>query len=78
MTLSFCPISFYNEPKKFFSTKLQKAIARSNTVSNLYEKLYEDNVLGKVSDKRFAELSHKYETERMDLKAKITDLRLKV
>lgn len=61
--------------KKFLETELQKAIARSNTVSQLYEKLYEDNVIGKVSDEWFVELSHKYEKERMDLKAKIADTR---
>lgn len=64
--------------KKFLETELQKAIARSNTVSQLYEKLYEDNVIGKVSDEWFVELSHKYEKERMDLKAKIADIRHKI
>lgn len=61
--------------KKFLESELQKAIARSNMVSQLYEKLYEDNVIGKVSDEWFVELSHKYEKERMDLKAKIADTR---
>ena len=30
--------------------ELQKAMARIDTVSRLYEKLYEDNATGKVSD----------------------------
>lgn len=64
--------------KKFLESELQKAIARSGTVSQLYEKLYEDNVIGKVSDEWFAELSHKYEKERMDLKAKIADTQYKI
>ena len=64
--------------KKFLELELQKAIARSGTVSQLYEKLYEDNVIGKVSDEWFVELSHKYEKERMDLKAKIADTRHKI
>ena len=64
--------------KKFLESELQKAIARSNTVSQLYKKLYEDNVIGKVSDEWFVELSHKYEKERMDLKAKIADTRHKI
>lgn len=64
--------------KKFLESELQKAIARSGTVSQLYEKLYEDNVVGKVSDEWFVELSHKYEKERMDLKAKIADTRHKI
>lgn len=64
--------------KKFLESELQKAIARSGTVSQLYENLYEDNVIGKVSDEWFIELSHKYEKERMDLKAKIADTRYKI
>lgn len=64
--------------KKFLETELQKAIARSGTVSQLYEKLYEDNVIGKVNDEWFVELSHKYEKERMDLRAKIADTRHKI
>ena len=64
--------------KKFLESELQKAIARSGMVSQLYEKLYEDNVIGKVSDEWFVELSHKYEKERMDLKAKIADTRHKI
>ena len=64
--------------KKFLESELQKALTRSNTVSQLYEKLYEDNVIGKVSDEWFIELSHKYEKERMDLKAKIADTRYKI
>jgi len=64
--------------KKFLESELQKAITRSNMVSQLYEKLYEDNVIGKVSDEWFVELSHKYEKERMDLKAKIADTRHKI
>lgn len=64
--------------KKFLESELQKAIARSGTVLQLYEKLYEDNVIGKVSDEWFVELSHKYEKERMDLKAKIADTQYKI
>ena len=57
---------------------LQKAVVRNDTVSRLYEKLYEDNATGKVSDEWFMQLSHKYETERLELKAKITGLRRKL
>lgn len=47
-------------------------------MSRLYEKLYEDNAVGKVSDEWFMQLSHEYETERMELKAKIKTLREKL
>ena len=46
-----------------------KAELRLETVIKLYEKLYEDNAIGKVSDEWFSELSHKYEVERLELKS---------
>ena len=58
--------------------ELQKAMTRNDTVSRLYEKFYEDNAIGKVSDEWFMQLSHKYEVERMELKSKITALRKKL
>ena len=64
--------------QKHDEEELQKAIVRNDTVSQLYEKLYEDNATGKVSDEWFMQLSHKYETERLELKAKIKTLRQKL
>ncbi|MCH5170444.1 MAG: recombinase family protein [Oscillospiraceae bacterium] len=57
---------------------LQKAITRNDTVLRLYEKLYEDNATGKVNDEWFMQLSHKYEVERLELKATIAALRKKL
>ena len=57
--------------KKLIEAELQKAIVRNERVAGLYEKLYEDNAEGKVTDEWFMQLSHKYEVERMELKAKI-------
>ncbi len=64
--------------QKHNESELQKAIVRNDTVLQLYEKLYEDNAMGKVSDEWFIQLSHKYEVERMELKARISDLRNKL
>ena len=61
--------------QKQAETDLQKAVVRNDTVSRLYEKLYEDNASGKVTDEWFMSLSHKYEVERMELKEKIAELR---
>ena len=61
--------------KKQLEDELQKAIARNETVLKLYEKVYEDNATGKVTDEFFMQLSHRYEVERMELKSKIADMR---
>ena len=68
---------FYDE-KKHLEEQLQKAIVRQQTVASLYEKLYEDNATGKVTDEWFTHMSHKYEVERAELKVKIFNLREKV
>ena len=61
--------------KKTAEAELQRAITRNEAVMKLYEKLYEDNANGKVTDEWFMSLSHKYEIERMELKEKIAELR---
>ena len=38
--------------------ELQKAMTRNDTVSRLYEKLYEDNATGKVSDEWFMQVDY--------------------
>ncbi len=64
--------------RKLLERELQTAIARQQTVSNLYAKVYEDNVSGRVTDEWFMELSHKYEVERVELKAKIAEMRTRL
>ena len=66
------------EETRYLEGELQKALARQQKVANLYEKLYEDNAEGKVTDEWFTHMSHKYELERTELKGKISDLRHKL
>lgn len=64
--------------QKYLEEELCKSVARNEKVSGLYEKLYEDNASGKVTDEWFMQLSHKYEVERMELKAKIAELQKRI
>ena len=66
------------EERRHAEATLQKSVSRMETVARLYEKVYEDNATGKVTDEWFMQLSHKYEVERMELKEKITLLREKL
>jgi len=61
--------------ERLLQDTLQKAIVRNEEVAKLYERVYEDNVNGKVTDEWFMQLSHKYEVERLELKEKIAELR---
>ena len=61
------------DEKKHLESELQKATARNEKVLHLYEKIFEDNDEGKVTDEMFMAMSHKYEVERMELKEKNYD-----
>ena len=54
--------------------QLQKDEYRSKEIDTIIQKLYEDNLLGKISDKRFVKLSQSYEEEQHQLQASISDL----
>lgn len=58
--------------------ELRKAKQRKELVATLYEKLYEDNATGKVTDEWYSHMSLKYEVERVELKAKIEELERKL
>ena len=65
----------HRQERSYANAELQKALCRMEDLTRLYERLYEDNVSGKVTDEWFLQLSHKYEVERMDLKTKTARLR---
>ena len=62
--------------QKYLSEEIQKASVRIKDVERLYERLYEDNVNGKVTDGWYMQLSTKYEKERDELQAKIREFRM--
>ena len=64
--------------RKAAESALAAATARSQELLRLYERVYEDNVNGKVTDDWFMRLSHKYEIEQEELKKQMFDLRNKI
>ena len=54
--------------------QLQKDEQRSKEIDTIIQKLYEDNLLGKISDERFMKLSQSYEEEQKQLQTSISDL----
>ncbi|HEM2910817.1 recombinase family protein [Streptococcus suis] len=54
--------------------QLQKDELRSKEIDTIIQKLYEDNLFGKISDDRFVKLSQSYEDEQKQLQASILDL----
>jgi len=54
---------------------LKQAEKRIAELDDLFARLYEDNISGKISDERFAILSERYETEQKTLKDTVKDLK---
>ena len=61
--------------EKYLKTELERLMSRNAKVERNYEKLYEDNMDGKVTDEWFMHMSRKYEEERIELRAKISKFR---
>ena len=60
--------------RKVLENALSLAEARSKELLRLYERVYEDNVNGKITDERFMQLSNKYDTEQAELKKQIANI----
>ena len=54
---------------------LAKADTRIAELDRIISRLYEDNVIGKLSDERFIKMSHDYELEQSNLKSMAEVLR---
>ena len=59
--------------QKHLEAVIQKSQSRMKKVEVFFEKLYEKNISGEVTDEWFMLQSQKYGEERMELKAKIAD-----
>lgn len=55
--------------------ELDNLLARDKELDTLFERIYEDNVAGKISDERFAKLSKKYEEEQAGLDGRVKILK---
>ena len=64
----------FNKDNKRQQLQLQKDEYRSKEIDSIIQKLYEDNLLGKISDERFVKLSRSYEEEQKQLQTSISDL----
>ena len=64
--------------RKLKEKELRTLLARDEELDGLFERIYEDNVSGKLSDDRFAKMSRRYEDEQKELAGKIKKLRSEI
>lgn len=55
--------------------ELEQAQTRVRKLDAIIQRLYEDNVEGKISDERFAKMSENYESEQKSLERRIIEIR---
>ena len=58
--------------------ELDALLARDRELDTLFERLYEDNVSGKIDDARFAKMAKRYEQEQGENAGRIKTMRLEV
>ena len=64
--------------RKLKEKELKTLLARDDELDGLFERIYEDNVPGKLSNDRFAKMSRRYEDEQKELAEKIKKLRSEI
>ena len=64
--------------RKLKEKELRTLLARDEELDGLFERIYEDNVSGKLSDDRFAKMSRRYEDEQKELAEKMKKLRSEI
>lgn len=64
----------FSKDNKRQQLQLQKDEHRSEEIDSIIQKLYEDNLLSKISDERFVKLSRSYEEEQKQLQTSISGL----
>ncbi|MGI6663828.1 MAG: DUF4368 domain-containing protein [Christensenellaceae bacterium] len=55
--------------------ELEQAQARIAKLDEIIQKLYEDNIEGKISDERFTKMTANYEAEQQTLEKRVTELK---
>ena len=64
--------------RKLKEKELKALLARDEELDGLFERIYEDNVSGKLSEERFLKMSRRYEDEQKELAEKIKALRTEI
>ena len=55
--------------------ELEQSQARIKKLDEIIQRLYEDNIEGKISDERFAKMTANYEAEQQNLESRVAELK---
>lgn len=57
--------------QKFLKSQIENGKARIAELDKLFSRIYEDNILGKLSDERYSRMANEYESEQSQLKVDV-------
>lgn len=64
-------VAEYEKKSRLNRQKLKELMARDSEIDRLFDKMYEDNVAGKISDRRFAQMTQRYDDEQQRIRKDI-------
>lgn len=64
-------VAEYEKKSRLNRQKLKELMARDSEIDRLFDKMYEDNVVGKISDRRFAHMTQRYDDEQQRIRKEI-------
>ncbi len=77
-TVMGCSLQNTVAKREAMQKELYSLRARDRELDGLFERIYEDNAAGKISDERFARMSQRYESEQAELTVKIKALKAEI
>ena len=77
-TVMGCSLQNTTAKREAMQKELYSLRARDRELDGLFERIYEDNAAGKISDERFARMSQRYESEQAELTVKIKALKAEI
>ncbi len=67
-----------NRSQRDGKRELEQAHQRIAKLDTIIQRLYEDNIEGKISDERFVKMSENYEAEQAQLKSRVSELEVQL
>ena len=64
-----------NKSQRDSKRELEQSMQRIAKLDTIIQRLYEDNIEGKISDERFARMSQNYEAEQTQLQSRVKELK---
>ena len=59
--------------EKLLKSTIESSKKRISDLDKLFSRIYEDNIIGKLSDERYSRMANEYESEQKELAVKVAE-----